>query len=152
MEELTMTDTPIAARARIRSSSIVTSATCRFAAGLGRCRAVMLVTPLIVVIAAYWPKIRSFSQWAATAGIILLGITMALMVILLHRDRRPGRPECTWHCRRPPPTPAGSASSSCHYSALSRQYMDKACAAPDRRQDLARSGWLISPPQEAKGP
>lgn len=91
---------------------------------------VLIVLALVVlaaalVLAAYFAQNPGLSQWADTALIIVLGVVMALMVVLfivllaLNVVMGLGLQKT--------PTYTGQFSEQfLHYSALSRQYMDKA--------------------------
>jgi chromate transport protein ChrA len=86
--------------------------------------ALVLLTAALVVIEALAQN-PQLSQWAATAGIILLGITMGLMVLLFIVIG--ALVVLLYMALQKTPTYTGRFSEQfLHYSALSRQYMDKA--------------------------
>jgi hypothetical protein len=92
-----------------------------------------------VVLAAYFSTDPRLTKWAATAGVILLGITIALMVLLLVAVV--AVTVLTGVALQRTPRYTGLVSEQfLHYSALSRQWMDKA-AAPV----IAIESWIKVP-------
>jgi hypothetical protein len=92
-----------------------------------------------VVMAAYFSSDPQLVKWAAAAGVILLGITLGLMVLLL-AVLVAVNVLAGMALQKTPRYTGLFSEQFLHYSALSRQYMDKA-AAPV----IAMGSWLKVP-------